>query len=62
METVRVIFSQVSGVSTSHRFFKSLKLVAVDELHYYTGLFGRLVQTLNGSSPTCSSVLAMLHR
>jgi ATP-dependent helicase YprA (DUF1998 family) len=25
------------------RFFKSLKLVAVDELHYYTGLFGRLV-------------------
>jgi len=27
----------------SYRFFKGLKLVAVDELHYYTGLFGRLV-------------------
>lgn len=25
----------------TNRFFKSLKLVAVDELHYYTGLFGR---------------------
>ena len=25
------------------RFLKNLKLVAVDELHYYTGIFGRWV-------------------
>ena len=46
MEAVCIAFpKEVSEFLTflSYSFFKSLKLVAVDELHYYTGLLGRLV-------------------
>jgi hypothetical protein len=47
MEAVGIAFpkAQVPECLTfpSYRFFQNLKLVAVDELHYYTGLFGRLV-------------------
>jgi hypothetical protein len=33
----------VVGSLYTPRFLKNLKLVAVDELHYYSGLFGRFV-------------------
>jgi len=28
-------------------FFKRLKILAVDELHYYTGLFGRYLMLIH---------------
>lgn len=66
MEAVCITFQkEVSEPLTfpSFRFFKSLKLVAVDELHYYTGLFGRLFdpiaqQSISDHSP----ILVTLHR
>lgn len=43
------------------RFLKNIKLVAVDELHYYSGTFGRLVFLSLSYPPTSATNFANSH-
>ena len=50
MEEVNLTFRSIRILAQRViRFIKNLKLVAVDELHYYHGIFGRLVQICKSS-------------
>jgi DEAD/DEAH box helicase domain-containing protein len=45
------------------RFLKNLKLVAVDELHYYSNIFGRYAKFLRRQvSLSCSTYPVMWHK
>jgi ATP-dependent helicase YprA (DUF1998 family) len=43
MEKVIHTFVQKTELNIGYRFLKNLKIVAVDELHYYAGPLGRFV-------------------